>query len=101
MIDQRPVPPPEQPRSEPEIIPPGEADPRSPWGTVWRSGPQRVYVARVGPFGFGMVALAAALIATLLFLLVLGAFVILIPLAGLVLAGVVIASMLRGSFSRR
>jgi hypothetical protein len=35
-----------------------------------------------------------------MFLLVLGAFVILIPLAGLVLAGVVIASMLRGSFRR-
>src|SRR5262249_61335834 len=97
MIDQRPVPPPEQPRSEPEIIPPGEADPRSPWGTVWRSGPQRVYVARVGPFGVGMVALAAALIATLLFLLVLGAFVIPIPLARLGLAGGGICSMLRGS----
>jgi hypothetical protein len=101
MSDQRPVPPPEQPRSEPEIIPPGSADPRSPWGTVWGSGSQRVYVARVGPFGFGMAALAVALIAALMFLLVLGAFVILIPLAGLLLAAVVIGGLLRGSLRRR
>jgi hypothetical protein len=102
MNDQRPVPPPEQPRSEPEIIPPGEADSRSPWGSVWRSrsGSQRVYVAHVGPFGFGLVALAVALIAALMFLLVLGAFVVLIPLAGLVFAALVIAGMLRGSFRR-
>jgi uncharacterized membrane protein len=47
-----------------------------------------------------MVALAIAVIAALVFLLVLGAFVILIPLAGLVLAATVIISMLRGSFRR-
>jgi hypothetical protein len=54
----------------------------------------------MGPFGFAMVALAIAVIAALVFLLVLGAFVILIPLAGLVLAAVVITSMLRESFRR-
>jgi hypothetical protein len=67
---------------------------------MWSSGTRRIYVARVGPFGFAMVALAIAVIAALVFLLVLGAFVILIPLAGLVLAAAVIISMLRGSFRR-
>jgi hypothetical protein len=102
MMDQRPVPGSEQPRSEPEIIPPGEQAARSRWvdGRTWSSGTQRIYVARVGPFGFAMVALAIAVIAALVFLLVLGAFVILIPLAGLLLAAAVITSMLRGSFRR-
>ena len=91
----------EQPRVEPEIIPPG--DPRASGARTWRSsdGTQRIYVARVGPFGFAMVALAAALIAALVFLFVLGAFVIVIPLAGLLLAAAIVSSMLRGSFRRQ
>ena len=107
MVDQRPVPGPEQPRSEPEIIPPDQQDARARWvdgrtrsSGTWSSGAQRVYVARVGPFGFAMVAFAIAVIAALVFLLVLGAFVILIPLAGLLLAAAVFASLLRGSFRR-
>ena len=101
-MEQRPAPGPDQPRSEPEIIPPGESAARSRRvdGRMWSSGTQRIYVARMGPFGFAMVALAIAVIAALVFLLVLGAFVILIPLAGLVLTAVVITSMLRGSFRR-
>src|SRR6516225_9547956 len=69
----------EQPRVEPEIIPPSDVRSRRA-GSF--DGTQRVYVARVGPFGFAMVALAIAALAMLLFLLVLGAFVILISLAG-------------------
>jgi hypothetical protein len=100
MTDRQPVP--ERPRSEPEIIPPGAADARSRWGTarMWTPGSQRVYVARVGPFGFAMAALAVAIIAAIIFLLLLGAFVIVIPLAGLLLAAAVFGSMLRGSFRR-
>jgi hypothetical protein len=108
-MEQRPVPGDgERPRVEPEIIPPDSH--RRPWqGSGWRDdgmwtssdGTHRVYVARIGPFGFAMAALAVALIAALVFVLVLGAFVILIPLAGLLLAGAVIASYLRGSFLRR
>jgi hypothetical protein len=96
------VPDNDRPRVEPEIIPPTHADAR------WRErGPldgqnrQRIYVARVGPFGFAVAALAVAIIAALAFLLVLGAFMVLIPVAGLVLAGAVIFSLFRGSFRRR
>jgi len=108
-MEQRPVPGGgDRPRVEPEIIPP-DAHPRSWRGSGWRDGgmwtssdgTHRIYVARIGPFGFAMAALAVALIAALVFLLVLGTFVILIPLAGLLLAGAVIASYLRGSFLRR
>jgi hypothetical protein len=111
MTYQPPTSGPERPRSEPEIIPPDDPRGRSPFGTPfgtpwgsargWSSGTQRVYVARIGPFGFALAALAVAIIAALVFLLVLGAFVILVPLVGLLLAGVVLASMLRGSWLRR
>jgi hypothetical protein len=98
---ERPVSKADRPSAEPEIIPPGEADSR--WGARGPfdgRGAQRIYVARVGPFGFAMAALAIAIVAALVLLLVLGAFVILIPLAGLVLAAAVIFSMFRG-FGRR
>src|SRR5260370_20526393 len=81
----------QHPRVEPEILPPSDVRSRRAGGSF--DGTQRVYVARVGPFGFAMVALAIAALAMLLFLLVLGAFVILIPLAGLLL-GVIIAVVL-------
>ncbi len=90
---------PEQPRAEPEIIPPDNRGARV-WGD-WRTSfdgnrTRRVYVARVGPLGFAIVALAVSALATLLFLLVVGAFVVLIPLAGLLLVAAVVASLLRG-----
>ncbi|MGA7486265.1 MAG: hypothetical protein WBW74_04905 [Xanthobacteraceae bacterium] len=91
----------DRPRVEPEIIPPGHPDPRR--GARMPADShhtRRVYVAQVGPFGFAMAALALALVAALVLLLVLGAFVILVPLAGLVLAGAVVFSMFRGSFRR-
>jgi hypothetical protein len=93
---ERPVADTNRPRAEPEIIPPSHADPR--WDERMRidgRSSQRIYVAQVGPFGFAMAALAVAIIAALAILLVLGAFVVLIPLAGLVLAGAVIFSMFR------
>jgi len=103
-MDQRPVPGPEQPRVEPEIIPPGEAGARSRWGESWTAfddrGTQGVLVARLGPFGFAMLLLAIVAVAAVILLLVLGAFVILLPLAGLLLAAALVTSLWRGSFRR-
>ena len=99
---ERPVPDANRPRVEPEIIPPGQPDPRSRRGASFDGrGTQRVYVTQVGPFGFAMVALAVALVLALVFLLVLGAFVIFIPLAGALLAAAVLLSLFRGAFRRR
>lgn len=89
----------EQPRVEPEIIPPSDVRSRRAGGSF--DGTQRVYVARVGPFGFAMVALAIAALAMLLFLLVLGAFVILVPLAGLLLAVIIAVGLFRVLIWRR
>ena len=64
-------------------------------------GTQRIYVARLGPFGFAMVTLVAALIAALALLVVVGAFVILIPLAGALLAIAVFVGLLRVFWRQR
>jgi len=97
-MNDRPIPGTERPRSEPEIIPPG--DPRLRWeGTS--HGTQRVYVARVGPFGVALVMFVVACLAVVALLLLVGAFLIWIPLAGLILAIAVISSVLRGSWRRR
>jgi hypothetical protein len=75
----------ERPRVEPEIIPPSDVRSR-----------------RAGSFdGFAMVALAIAALAMLLFLLVLGAFVILVPLAGLLLAVIIAVGLFRVLIWRR
>jgi hypothetical protein len=88
----------EQPRAEPEIIPPGDVRMR-PARRTSSDGTHRIYVARIGPFGFAMLAFAIAMAVTFLLLLI-GAFLIVIPFAGLLLAAVVVISLLRGSFRR-
>jgi hypothetical protein len=98
---ERPVPDAKRPRVEPEIIPPGKPDPRSRGSSFDGRGTQRIYVAQVGPFGFAMVAFVVALVLALVFLLLLGAFVIFIPLAGALLAAAVLLSLFRGAFRRR
>ena len=99
---ERPVPDANRPRIEPEIIPPGRAGPRPQRGASFDGrDTQRIYVAQVGPFGFAMVALVVALVLGLVFLLLLGAFVVFIPLAGALLAAAVLLSLFRGAFRRR
>ena len=99
---ERPVPDANRPRVEPEIIPPGRAGPRPQRGASYDGrDTQRIYVAQVGPFGFAMVALVVALVLGLVFLLLLGAFVVFIPLAGALLAAAVLLSLFRGAFRRR
>jgi hypothetical protein len=104
-MNERPVPGPERPRLEPEIIPPGDRDARARWDgsrlDFEGRGTQRIYVARLGPFGFAMVALVAALIAALALLVVVGAFVVLIPLAGALLAIAVFVGLVRVFWRQR
>ena len=88
----------DQPGVEPEIIPPGDVR--------WRRDPrmrsaQRVYVARIGPVGFAIMAVAIALLAALFFILLLSAFVVLLPLAGLALAIIIGIGLFRILIWRR
>jgi hypothetical protein len=88
--------PPETPRSEPEIIPPDRPGyGRVRWDSVDQYGQHRIYVRRIGPFSiFGFVLVFGFVVAALLALL-LGAVLVALPIAALLLAGGLIASLLR------
>jgi len=93
---------PEQPRAEPEIIPPdrdgGAANWRRAPGTAWQRGPwhrggfdeihgtHRVYVGRVGPFGIALLLLAIAAVIAVILIAVLGAVLIWIPVIAVAVA---------------
>ena len=77
--------PPEQPRAEPEIIPPDKTQ------SVRRSAPfaemggvHRVYVTRIGPFGVALLLLALAVFAAVALILFFGALFIWIPILALI-----------------
>ena len=99
MIDRR-FPPDEEHRSEPEIIRPRRADGKEPESTFWvrdvERGSHRIYVTKIGRFGLLPFFLLGGIILIALLIFVLGAFLILIPVAGVVLAAAIIAGLLRG-----
>jgi uncharacterized membrane protein len=100
---------PERPRAEPEIIPPDRiaeeelrraARLRGYESYEQKTGYQRIYIGRIGPFGMALAALIAAALAIVVVALLVGAFLIAIPIAALVVAGVVIAGWLRSGWRR-
>jgi TM2 domain-containing membrane protein YozV len=99
MIDRR-FPPTEEHRSEPEIIPPGRAASSERENTFWvrevERGSHRIYVTKIGRFGILPYLLLGGIILIALLIFVLSAFLILIPVAGIVLAAAIIAGLLRG-----
>jgi hypothetical protein len=103
MPRQRPVKP-EQPRSEPEIIPPPRGRTQAyQGGADWfasERGASRIFVARVGPWSIFGIALLIGLIAGAMLAILLGALLIAIPVVGLLIAGALIANALRGRLRR-
>ena len=88
----------QRPHSEPEIIPPGYSDRASMRGRyrlVDLHGTRRVYAVRVGPFGFVSLVLLIAVIATVMFFVLLGAVLLWIPIVILLIAGTIISGLLR------
>jgi fatty acid desaturase len=105
MTDQTPTPHAEQPRSEPEIIPPGQ----DPWRRTRSSGAwyfkggqgtHRIYFTKLGPFSSFLIVAAFGLLAALLLIVLLGAFLIWIPILGFLIAVGIISALLRGHFRR-
>jgi hypothetical protein len=86
---------PDEPRAEPEIIPPGDPRARRADARTRFESTERIYVGRIGPFGLALALLAITAVAGLGLLLLLGAFVILVPLAGLLVAIVLAANLFR------
>ena len=98
--------PPEQPRYEPEIIPPGrDAHAGRGDGYVWVStggqdGARRIYMARPGPFSIIVALLLAALVLTAIVLLLLGFALFLIPVVVFVIAALLVAGYARHYWAR-
>ena len=92
----------DQPRPEPEIIPPDHAGPDKRRRRVFvdARGTERVYVARLHPLGFILVVLIAAVLAAVMIALLLGALLIWLPLLVFFVAGVIIVAVLRAYFTR-
>jgi hypothetical protein len=103
MPRQRPVKP-EQPRSEPEIIPPERGRTQAyQGGPDWfasERGIGGVFVARIGPWRIIGIALLIGLFVGVMLAIMLGALLFMIPIVGLLVAGGLIANALRGR-SRR
>ena len=89
---------PEQPRVEPEIIPPdrsGRYSPWNPYGFAETRGTHRIYVTRMGPFGIALLLLAIAAVATIVMIAVLGAVLIWIPIVAIVVIAGALLRLLR------
>jgi hypothetical protein len=89
-----------RPIIEPEIIPPDRRDRQSPsrsriWIADGVRGSHRVYVARLGPFGAILLALAIGVVSAALLALLLGAFLIGTLAIGAIAAFAMIAALLR------
>jgi hypothetical protein len=84
-------------QSEPEIIPPGKPLDSGVWFSRATHGSHRIFVARPGPLGIILVAAAIGAILTLVVVLLLGFFLIWIPL----IVGMIILGMVARYFHRR
>jgi hypothetical protein len=101
MTDERPNPRVEQPHSEPEIIPPGRAERGRPRMRIYideRIG--RVYIAKPGPLGTILMVLIAGLLLTVMLIMLLGAFLIFLPVVVLFVTAAIVAGLLRVYFQR-
>jgi hypothetical protein len=104
MPRQRPIKP-EQPRCEPEIIPPARGrtqahQPGPEWFAGSARGSNRIFVARVGPWSIIGIVLLIGLFAGVVLTILLGTLLIAIPVVGLLIAGALIANALRARLRR-
>jgi hypothetical protein len=96
MMDKRPNP--QEPRSEPEIIPPDDAHVTRRMRIDTNTG--RIYVAKIGPLGTILVVLLVGILSALVLLLLLGALLIWVPVVVLFVTAALVAALLRGDFRR-
>src|SRR5262245_59326701 len=95
----RPTSPPERPRVEPEIIPPGGAggSPRRETSAVWISigpdGAHRVQIGKPGFLSVVMLALVIAFVIAAAVFLLFGAVLVLVPVVPLLLGAGVVAGL--------
>jgi len=90
----------EEPRSEPEIIPPGNAEQGKPRKRIFvdTHSSERVYIGKPSPFGLILVVLITGLLSAAMLVLLLGAFLFVLPIAALFITAVIVAGLLRVYF---
>jgi len=92
---------PERPRYEPEILPPDRGRNGQNWPppygyTAGAHGSQRIFITRIGPFGFALATLVLGLLAAVLLLLLIGTALIWLPfVAAIVILGAVVGALRR------
>jgi len=97
MIDKKPNPQGEEPRSEPEIIPPDAYVTRR-MRIDTNSG--RIYVTKVSPLGTILAVLIVGLLSALMLVLLLGALLIWVPVVVLFVTAALVVGLLRGDLRR-
>ena len=90
-----------RPQSEPEIIPPGQHRGSDVWGSETVRGTHRIYVRKLGPFKIILWVVIIGAILMAIGGLLLGFFLIALPImAALIFIGIV-SAIVRGYFHRQ
>ncbi len=90
-----------RPQSEPEIIPPGQHPDSGVWASETVRGAHRIYVRKLGPFEIALWVLVIGAILTVTGALLLGLFLIAIPVTALLITAAIVSSVVRGYFHRQ
>ncbi len=105
-MDKRPIDRAVESGPEPEIIPPdrshrrpGQGDARI-WASFGQNRFERIYIAKPGPLTLILASLVLGLVGLGIVVVLLGAFLVWLPLTVLVVAGLILSSALRGYFRR-
>ena len=96
-MSKPPKPQGEEPRSEPEVIPPGHAERDTPRMRVFvdTHSTERVHIGKPSPLGIILVILITGLLSAAMLVLLLGAFLFLLPLVVLFVTAAIVAGLLR------
>ena len=101
MIDKPPKPQGEEPRSEPEVIPPGQAERDTPRMRVFvDTHSTRVHIGKPSLLGIILVILITGLLSAVLMILLFGALLVALPAVVLLATVAIVAGLLRVYFQR-
>ena len=102
MIDKPPKPQGEEPRSEPEVIPSGQAEQDTPRLRVFvdTRSTGRVYIGKPSPLGAILLTLVVGLLSVMLMVLLFGALLVALPAVVLLITAAIVAGLLRVYFQR-
>ena len=96
---------PTRPRAEPEIIPPDRSSPHGRkrsrgatsnlWASVETGEGHRVYIAKPGPLGLILAAIAVGIVVGMTLLALLGVLLLSLPVIGAIVAALILSTIIR------